>query len=48
MEAAVQGDRRAALLALSVHPLVRQVAMLEPLLDEILKENRDFLPQFFD
>lgn len=46
VEAAVRGDRRSALLALSVHPLVRQIEMLEPLLDEILAENREFLPQF--
>ena len=46
VEAAVRGDRRSALLALSVHPLVRQIEALEPLLDELLAENREFLPQF--
>lgn len=47
VEAAVRGDRRSALLALSVHPLVRQVELLEKVVDEILEENRPYLPQFF-
>lgn len=46
VEAAVHGDRRSALLALSVHPLVRQIEKLDQLFDEILQENREFLPQF--
>ncbi len=46
VEAAVRGDRRSALLALSVHPLVRQVEFLEEILEEILEENRAYLPQF--
>lgn len=46
VEAAAKGDRRSALLALATHPLVRQVAEIEGILDEILEENRDYLPQF--
>jgi 6-phospho-beta-glucosidase len=46
VEAGAKGDRRAAILALSAHPLVRQVEELEKLVDEILAENKDFLPQF--
>lgn len=46
VEAAVHGDRRSAILALSVHPLVRQIEKIEPLLEEILQENREYLPQF--
>jgi len=46
VEAAATGDRRAAILALATHPLVRQVAEVEQILNEILEENREFLPQF--
>src|SRR3972149_4674214 len=45
-EAGAKGDRRAAILALSAHPLVRQVERIEALVDEIIAENREFLPQF--
>ena len=46
VEAAVHGDRRKAILALATHPLVRQVVEVEGIFDEILEENRDYLPQF--
>lgn len=46
VQAAARGDRRAAILALATHPLVRQIREVEPILDEILTENREFLPQF--
>jgi len=46
VEAGAKGDRRAAVLALSAHPLVRQVENLERLVDEVLAENKEFLPQF--
>jgi 6-phospho-beta-glucosidase len=46
VEAGARGDRRAAILALSVHPLVRQIEHLETLLDEVIAENAEFLPQF--
>ncbi|QSO51610.1 6-phospho-beta-glucosidase [Alicyclobacillus curvatus] len=46
VEAAVHGDRRAALEALTVHPLVPSVSVANRLLYDILEENRDYLPQF--
>jgi 6-phospho-beta-glucosidase len=46
VQAAAEGDRRAAILAMSVHPLIRQVEDLEKILDEIIEENREYLPQF--
>ena len=46
VKAAAEGDRRAAILAMSVHPLIRQVENLETILDEIIEENREYLPQF--
>ncbi len=46
VEAAATGNRRAAILALATHPLVRQVTEIDQILDEILEENKEFLPQF--
>lgn len=46
IEAAVNGDRRAAYLALLNHPLVDGAEKAALLLDEILKENSPYLPQF--
>ncbi|NUN95498.1 MAG: 6-phospho-beta-glucosidase [Candidatus Omnitrophica bacterium] len=46
VEAGAKGDRRAATLALSVHPLVRRIDLVEKLVDEVLDENREFLPAF--
>ena len=46
IEAAVAGDRRAAYLALLAHPLVRGADQAAALLDDILKENEPYLPQF--
>ncbi|MBP1971550.1 6-phospho-beta-glucosidase [Virgibacillus natechei] len=46
VEAAFNGDYDIALQALTVHPLVTSVDVAKPILDDILKENRDFLPQF--
>jgi 6-phospho-beta-glucosidase len=47
VRAAIHGDRKAALKALLVHPLVGGYATAAPLLDEILDANRAFLPRFF-
>jgi 6-phospho-beta-glucosidase len=47
VEAAVTGDRRIALQALLAHPLVGDYEVAVKLLDEMLKANREFLPQFF-
>jgi 6-phospho-beta-glucosidase len=46
VEAAVQGDRNAALQALVIHPLVGSFDIAKPLLEELLKENQSYLPQF--
>lgn len=47
VEAAVEGSRDKALLALSVHPLVDSVDAAERMLDEMLETNRAYLPRFF-
>jgi 6-phospho-beta-glucosidase len=46
IEAAVKGDYNAALQALTIHPLVGSIDLAKPMLDDILEENRAFLPQF--
>ncbi|WP_391529394.1 6-phospho-beta-glucosidase [Photorhabdus akhurstii] len=46
IKAAVHGDRDAALLALITNPLVADVDIASPLLDDVLAINRDYLPQF--
>ena len=47
VEAAVGGDRRAALQALLLDPLVNGISQAEAILDEMLAVHRDFLPQFY-
>lgn len=46
VEAAVHGDYEVALQALTIHPLVRSAKVAKLILDDILKENAAFLPQF--
>jgi alpha-galactosidase len=46
VEAAVNGDRGAALRALLLDPVVSGVSQAEAILDEMLEVHRDFLPQF--
>jgi alpha-galactosidase len=46
IEAAVHGDRRAALQALLLDPVVNSVTQAEAILEELLEVHRDFLPQF--
>lgn len=46
IDAAVHGDRKAALLALVTHPLIADVALDSSLLNEVLDINRMYLPQF--
>ncbi|GGD86414.1 6-phospho-beta-glucosidase [Paenibacillus nasutitermitis] len=46
IEAAVHGDYRSALQALTVHPLVGDEQVAKAVLDEILRANADYLPQF--
>jgi len=45
VEAGVVGNYGAALQALILHPLVES-SIAQPLLDEIIRENIDYLPQF--
>ncbi len=46
IDAALNGDYDSALQALTVHPLVPSSNIAIKLLDDILKENKDYLPQF--
>lgn len=46
VHAAVAGDRRAALLALTNHPLVPCFSVAESLLDALLEAHHEYLPQF--
>lgn len=47
IEAGVNGDYNFALQALTVHPLVPSLTVAKKILDDILEENKDLLPQFF-
>ncbi len=46
VEAAVHGDYKAALQALTIHPLVTSTTVARKILDDILAENKSYLPQF--
>jgi 6-phospho-beta-glucosidase len=46
VEAAVHGDREAAYQALLVHPLGPKADQVQAVLDDLLKTNKAFLPQF--
>lgn len=47
VEAAVNGDREAAYQALLAHPLGPGADQIQDVLDDILKTNQDYLPQFW-
>jgi len=47
VQAALNGDRDAALAALMVHPLIGDYAKAAPMLEEMLEANKEFLPSFF-
>ncbi|SFB62156.1 6-phospho-beta-glucosidase [Cohnella sp. OV330] len=47
IEAAVEGDKGKALLALAHHPLVPSANDAERMLDEMIERNRAYLPLFF-
>jgi len=47
VEAGVTGSRQAALMAMTVNPLVPSFDVARALVDEMLEANRDYLPQFF-
>jgi len=46
VEAAVHGDYDKALQALTLHPLVGTAKQAKQILDDILREHKDYLPQF--
>jgi 6-phospho-beta-glucosidase len=46
VQAGVFGDRNAAIQALTIHPLIPSSAVAMELLDDIIKANIDYLPQF--
>jgi len=46
IEAAIEGDYNLALQALTIHPLTKSGQVLKETLDEILIENKEYLPQF--
>ena len=48
VEAALTGDRIAALRALMVHPLVGDFNLAQQCFDEMLEAHREYLPQFFN
>lgn len=47
-KAALAGDRRAAYQALLAHPLGPSADKIQPLLDDMLKTNREYLPHFYE
>ncbi len=47
VEAAVQGDRKAAIQALLAHPLGPSAENIEAVLDDMLETHKEFLPQFW-
>ncbi|KJG26679.1 diacetylchitobiose-6-phosphate hydrolase [Photobacterium iliopiscarium] len=46
IEAAVHGNKEAALLALVTNPLIGDAQLAQPILDDILRINAQYLPQF--
>ena len=46
IQAAIYGDRDAALQALTIHPLVNSAETARLMLNDILSENQTFLPNF--
>jgi 6-phospho-beta-glucosidase len=48
VQAAVRGDRDEAFRALCAHPLGPMPDRAESVLEDMLRGNRPYLPQFFD
>ncbi|MNQ79321.1 putative 6-phospho-beta-glucosidase [compost metagenome] len=48
IEAAITGSRDLVLQALAHHPLVPSVSVAKTLMDEMLEQNRPYLPVFFN
>ena len=46
IDAAVKGDYQSALRALTLNPLVKNGKVLEAALDETIRENIKYMPQF--
>ncbi|WP_162047891.1 6-phospho-beta-glucosidase [Vibrio taketomensis] len=46
IEAAVHGNKEAALLALVTNPLIGDAQLAQPILDDVLSINAEYLPQF--
>ena len=46
IQAGVYGDKEAALQALALHPLVPSANIAKAMLEELIQENIEFLPQF--
>jgi len=46
IEAAIEGHYGKALQALTIHPLTLSGAVIKKALDQVLEQNKDFLPQF--
>ena len=46
VEAGVTGDYSTALQALTIHPLISSATVAKKILDDIIKENKDYLPQY--
>lgn len=46
VEAGVTGDYYTALQALTVHPLIPSASVAKKILDDIIKENKEYLPQY--
>jgi alpha-galactosidase/6-phospho-beta-glucosidase family protein len=46
VEAAAHGDRKAALQALLLDPVVNGISQAQAILDEMLEVHQDYLPQF--
>lgn len=47
IRAALQGDKKSSYLALLVNPLVGSASKAEAMLEELLRVNKAYLPQFF-
>lgn len=47
IEAAMTGDYNLALQALTIHPLTKSGQVLKKILDEVLEQNKEYLPNFF-
>jgi 6-phospho-beta-glucosidase len=46
IEAGVNGDYKAALKALTIHPLIGDSISAKKVLDDIINENKEYLPQY--